>query len=206
MVRRGVIAVIVVALGAALTIAVAGVGEGGRSISEADRSFVVVLARHVRHEAALAGAAAARATDPSGRDLAADVTRRASSRADALDGVLRDWRVTDDAAAGLFAVATADIPVIKGVPVFACSLQHRPVDDLGQIDAAAPSAVSARWAQLAMTSAIEGLNLSKTADGLLGAAREIAAANDRWHRDVLAGLAPLLPETDRAMVRRAQQP
>jgi hypothetical protein len=57
-----------------------------------------------------------------------------------------------------------------------------------------------------MTSALEGLNLSKTTDGVLGAARDIAAANDHWHRDVLADLAPLLPETDRALARRGRQP
>jgi hypothetical protein len=57
-----------------------------------------------------------------------------------------------------------------------------------------------------MTSAIEGLNASKSADGMLGAARDIARANDHWHWDVLADLAPLLPETDRALARRGLLP
>ena len=204
--RRGVMAIIVAVIAVGTILSVAQRTGGGPGVSDVDRTYLVVLARHVRHEGALAAIAAARTSDPAGRDLAADVSRRASARADELDAAVRRWGIDDDRASRLFTAATGDIPNLTGVPVFSCSLQHRPVDDLGQIDAANPTEVSARWAQLAMTSAIEGLNLSKTTDGRLHAARDVAAGNDRWHREVLASLAPLLPETDRAMVRRAQLP
>jgi hypothetical protein len=197
-VRRVVMTIIVVVVAGGTILTVVQRTRAGANVSDVDRTYVVVLARHVRHEAALAAAAETRASDPAGRDLAADVTRRASARADELDALVRRWGI-DDASA-------ADPVTITGVPVFSCSLQHRPVDDLGQINAAIPTEVSARWAQLAMTSAIEGRNLSKTTEARLVAARDVAVGNDRWHREVLASLAPLLPETDRAMVQRAQVP
>ena len=176
------------------------------SASAADRDYVVVLSRHVRHEADLANRAAARTTDAGGRDLALAVAARAASTADHLDGVLAAWRVSPADADRLFAVATADIPDVRGTPVYGCSL-HGPVDDVGQIDAAAPSDVVARWAQIEMTSALEGLQLSVTAGDQIGAAaRAHGASVDAMLRAVLRTIAPLLPRSDQALARAGGQP
>jgi hypothetical protein len=193
-----------VALGSVLLFALAGCGQrdAARTASAADQRYVVVVERHVRHEQDLAAAAAARASDEAGRALASTVQAEAAQRAADLTAIRRGWAISDLDAARIFAEATDGRTEITGTPVYGCSL-HGPIDDIGQVGAADPTSASGRWARLAMTSTVEGLQLTRTAgEALDGGARDVATRTDHWHRSVLARLAPMLPESDRAYVLR----
>ena len=163
--------------------------SGSHTASAAERSAVVVLSRHVRHQADLASLTAARATGTDGGAIAQAAASKTSAVAAELDAVLASWHVSTAEADRLFAVATAGIPDVTGVPMYACSLRG-PIDDVGQLDAASPAQVGQRWAQLTMTSAIEGLRLASDAH---------TASFDSVQRDLLRDVAPLLPVTDRRL-------
>ncbi len=189
----------VVALVVAVVVAVALVGSSGghTAVGDADKTFVVVLARHVRHEADLAS----RVRDPT----AVDVAARAGSAADQLDALLRSWRVTSAEADARFASATADVPKVTTNVVYGCSLHGR-IDDVGQIETAPADQATATWARLAMTGALEGLQLSATAgDHVGGEARRQGATSDALQRRILDAIAPLLPITDQRLARAGGQ-
>ena len=175
----------------------AGCSSSSAHASDRDKTYVVVLDRHVRHEADLA----ALVSDP----IAAGVRARAAAAADQLDRVLVGWRVSAQDASARFATATAAIPQTTGKPVYGCSL-HGPIDDVGQVRAALAADAAPTWARLAMTAALEGLQLSATARDQLGpdALRQGQAA-DALQRTILEQVAPLLPATDQRMARAGGQ-
>ena len=194
-------AAVALALGVVAVVPACGAASGSPSANptDADRRYLAVLARHVRHEADLAEAASARlvAVDADADAAASRLEAGGHAQADALDALLRQWGVDSTAEADLFAGAVGIGTLPPGTVVYGCSLAG-PLDDVSQVKAAAPEDLARRYSQLAMTAAVEGRALAATdrAD-LVDASRHVGDDVDAYQRDVLRAVAPWLPATDR---------
>jgi hypothetical protein len=197
---------IAAARGALLLLGACGRGStvGTTAPTSGDQRAVAVLARHVRHQGELAGAAARRLAtiDSAAATIAGRIAEEATARADALDGVLRGWGVDAQAEAALFAGAVGLGTVAPGTIVYGCSLAA-PLDDVTQIQQVDADRAAGRYGQLAMAGAVEARALAATdADGRTAQSRSQGAEIDAWERDLLRAVAPWVPVTDRAYAAR----
>ncbi len=199
-------AAVALALGVLVVVPACSAASGSPSANptDADRRYVAVLARHVRHEADLAETATARlvAVDADAQGAAATLEADGRAQADALDALLRQWGVDSRAEADLFAGAVGIGTLPPGTVVYGCSLAG-PLDDVSQVKAAAPRGPRPqRYSQLAMTAAVEGRALAATDRAeLVDAARHAGDIVDAFQRDVLRAVARWLPTLTRPALR-----